>query len=81
MTKTTIYLPEDLQHDLEALAKQENRTKADLIREALRTYVQQKPRRLPKSIGMGQDGSLGASEIDSWIKENWIKDLGLDNAG
>lgn len=79
MTKTTIYLPEDLQHQLEALAKQEKRSKAEVIREALQSYVEKKPRRLPKSLGIGQDGTLAAEDIDSWLKENWIKDLEHDN--
>jgi hypothetical protein len=79
MTKTTIYLPEELQYQLEALAKQEKRSKAELIREALLNYIAQKPRRLPKSLGMGQDGTLAAEDIDGWLKENWIKDLEHDN--
>ena len=53
MQETTIYLPEDLRHDIEMLAKQEKRSKADFIRHALRAYVDQKPRRFPKSIGIG----------------------------
>jgi hypothetical protein len=80
MIKTTIYLPADLQHQLEALAKQEKRSKADLIREALQNYIQTKPRRLPKSLGIGQDGTLAAEDIDNWLKENWIKHLEHDNS-
>ena len=80
MHKTTIYLPEDLRHDIEVLAKQEKRSKADFIRNALKTYVDQRPRRLPKSIGMGQDGALPGDQIDDWLKKNWAKDLNVDNA-
>ena len=35
MKQTTVYLPEELKHDLKMTAKRENRTEASIIREAL----------------------------------------------
>jgi hypothetical protein len=35
MTKTTIYLPDDLKHQVKQAAKRENRSEAEIIREAI----------------------------------------------
>jgi Arc/MetJ-type ribon-helix-helix transcriptional regulator len=37
--KTTIYLPDELKHDIERVAQRERRREADVIREALQTAM------------------------------------------
>lgn len=37
--KTTIYLPDELKHDIERVAQHERRPEADVIREALQTAM------------------------------------------
>jgi hypothetical protein len=45
MRKTTVYLPEGLKVQLEALARREGRSEADLIREAIdRLTAERRPR-------------------------------------
>jgi hypothetical protein len=39
MVKTTVYLPEDLKASLERVAAEQNRSEAELIREAIRVLV------------------------------------------
>jgi len=51
MEKTTLYLPTELQASLRALARRTGRSQANLIREALETYVAGQERPRPKSIG------------------------------
>lgn len=71
MEKTTLYLPEELQASLRALAKQRKRPQAELIREALAEYVGRQERPLPKSIGMVADGTVPAREARAWIHHEW----------
>lgn len=52
--------------ELARLAKRKERSKADVIREALDHYVarEAKPRRLPRSVGMGHSGRPDLAEHD-----------------
>ena len=45
MKQTTVYLPEELKHDLKMAAKQENRTEASIIREALEEALARREKR------------------------------------
>lgn len=72
MRKTTLYLPDELKIDIETLSKEEKRSEAEIMRDALRNYVDQRLQyRLPRSIGMISDGSFDPAEIDQYLKENW----------
>ncbi|MDQ3397964.1 MAG: ribbon-helix-helix domain-containing protein [Deinococcota bacterium] len=64
MKRTTVYLEEGMDLDLACLAKQQERSKAELIREALEQYLktQEKPRRLPRSVGIGRSGMPDLAE-------------------
>ena len=42
MKKTTIYLPDDLKKKVEAMAKQEKKSEADVIREAVSSVIEAK---------------------------------------
>ena len=46
--RTTIYLPDDLKAKLEATARAEGRTEADVIREALADALKQRMSRRPR---------------------------------
>lgn len=46
--RTTIYLPDDLKRRLEAVARDERRTEADVIREALEEALSRRPFRPPQ---------------------------------
>jgi hypothetical protein len=74
MEKTTLYLPEELQASLRALAKQRKRPQAELIREALTEYVGRQERPLPTSIGMVADWTIPAREARAWIQREWDKE-------
>lgn len=72
MKRTTVYLPEELDLDLARLARQQERPKAELIREALESFVRQqtKQRTLPPSVGMGRSGIPDLAErADEFLAE------------
>ena len=57
MRKTTVYLPDDLKAALERLAESEQRSEAEIIREALRSAVSDRGSPSPgiplTSVGLG----------------------------
>ena len=71
MNKTTLYLPEELQAALKAVARRTGRPQADLIREALETYLGQQVRPQPRSVGAGEDAELAARDSEAWLKARW----------
>ncbi|MDP8969008.1 MAG: ribbon-helix-helix domain-containing protein [Actinomycetota bacterium] len=72
MEKTTLYLPADLQRSLRDLAKRTGRSQADLIREALGTFLMGQSRLRPRSIGIVRDqGGPPAAEAKQWVRRQW----------
>jgi metal-responsive CopG/Arc/MetJ family transcriptional regulator len=71
MHKTTIYLPDDLRHALDAAARETGQSQADLIRRALRAHLGDRPQALPASIGRYRGGAFRASEDESRLEEAW----------
>ena len=69
--KTTLYLSPELQRALRDAAGRTGRSQADLIREALRTYLGTQPRPVPTSLGLGHDPSLAGRDADAWLEERW----------
>jgi len=69
--KTTLYLPEELQRELREAARREGRPQAELVREALRAYLRDRPRPQPRSIGMLEDPTLRAEDAKRWVRERW----------
>ncbi len=65
---TTLSLPPKMAVEAEKIAKEENRTKSELFREALRLYIEQ--RRWQKIRGWGEN-----SAKEKNIKEKDIDDL------
>ncbi|MBX3071589.1 MAG: hypothetical protein KF883_13880 [Thermomicrobiales bacterium] len=76
MEKTTLYLPTSLKSEIRILAQQSQRSEAEMIEEALITFVEQsRPTRpLPKSLGMASDGTIDAAEYEAWLDEHWKPD-------
>jgi len=78
MKKTTVYLPDELDAWLEQLARTKGTSKAELIREALRRYVETsgRLRALPPSVGsVKEDLGLPSDEVKRWLREHWAHDL------
>jgi hypothetical protein len=61
--KTTVYLDADDYRRLKALARERNRTAAELVREAVAEYARRHaPARRPRSLGAGRSGRRNLSE-------------------
>ena len=61
--KTTVYLDEADYERLKDIARAEHRAPAELVREAVAEYAERKrPRRKPKSVGIGHSGRGDVSE-------------------
>jgi hypothetical protein len=66
MRKTTVYLPDDLKAALEPLAESEQRSEAEIIREALGSAVSDRGSPIPRipltSVGLGDPTIAERSE-------------------
>jgi predicted transcriptional regulator len=73
MEKTTVYLDATLHRQIRELAQRYGRPQAEVIREALERYVQAQERPMPRSIGSGADGTIGARESEAWLRAEWAQ--------
>ena len=71
MEKTTLYLPADLRGLLKEAARRTGRPEAVIVREALRSYLQQQGRPSPRSLGLGENVELSGRESEAWLKAHW----------
>ena len=71
MDKTTVYLSEDIRIQLEYAARRENRSQAEVIREALSVYLSERPAVGFGSIGAGSDAQVTGASSERWLKQNW----------
>ena len=71
MHKTTIYIPDDLRRALDAAARETGQSQADLIRRAVRAYLDEHPQALPASIGRHRGGTFRASDDESRLEHGW----------
>lgn len=71
MQKTTLYLPIGLRRRLRDQARFTGRPQAELVREALDRYLDQRRPPLPTSIGAGDDPALDAREAKGWVHQRW----------
>ena len=71
--KTTLYLPVDLQRALKDQARRSGRPQAELVREALRSYLDAAATPQPASIGLGEDDGLTARESKDWLAGEWSR--------
>ena len=73
MDKTTIYLPPELRRALADHARRERRPQAEIIREAIATYVGAAPRPKMTFVGAGEDSHLGGASSESYLRERFGK--------
>lgn len=73
MEKTTVYIPIDLQAALKDLARRTGRSQAQLIREALATFLPGQQRPWPRSIGAASDGTQAARDSKAWVRKQWSR--------
>lgn len=71
--RTTLYLPTDLQVSLRGLSRRTGRPQAELVREALASYVASRERPWPTAIGSAADGGVGARDSGAWIRQEWSR--------
>ena len=74
MTKTTLYLPLELQRALRDEAKRSGASQAELVREAMSRFLGDRARPAPASIGIASDGTLAGRDSEDWLRENWHRD-------
>ena len=71
MQKTTVYLTDEIHRSLKNFARRTGRSEAELVREALSSFLAQQSRPQPRSIGATADGRLAARDSEDWLKANW----------
>ncbi len=71
MEKTTLYLTSDLQKRLREVSRRTGRPQADLVREAVATYLAELAPPKPASIGLGADAELHSDDTEEWLKAQW----------
>ncbi len=72
MQKTTVYLPDDIRRGLDGAARETGRSQAELIRDALRTYLGERPAPWPQSIGRHRSsGGFAARDDEEILAERW----------
>jgi len=75
MRKTTIYFPDALKLEIEAVSRMERRPEAEIIREAVSAYLEERRnRRWPRSFGFAADKELDPLDIDAYLADNWKPD-------
>ena len=74
MVAKVIELPDELQRRIEELSRQTGRDEADLVRDAIETYVNLNDVPQPTSDGTIDDPDLAARDLDDWLAANWRPD-------
>lgn len=74
MTKTTVYLPDDLKQALERLAAETGRSEADLIREAVGTLTAAAARPRPRGGIISGGGDRLSERVDEVLAEGFGRD-------
>ena len=73
MVDTTLVIPKDLKTEIEEVSRREHRTEVDVLRDALRQYIEQQPAsRLPRSIEASADDALHPAKDEEYVKANWM---------
>jgi predicted transcriptional regulator len=70
MTKTTVYLPEDLRASLRRLSEEQGRSEAEIIRDAIRTAVEKRASARPQVplIDRGLGDPTFAERVDELLE-------------
>ena len=69
--KTTLYLPAGLHHALKEHSRRSGRAQAELVREALQTYLAGAAWPQPGSIGAGAAAGVSARASEEWLTREW----------
>jgi len=72
--RTTVYFPSDLRSKVAALARQSGRSQAEILRDAVRAYVDRAARPRPRSLGLGDNPDISGADAESWLREYWRPD-------
>lgn len=75
MKRTTIFLAESLERDLQALARRQGRPVASVVREALDGYVNREVRRKGSRLRFAAVGASGRSDTAERSEELLFRDL------
>jgi Ribbon-helix-helix protein, copG family len=78
MQKTTLYLPDELQRQLQEASRRMGRSQADLIREALASFLGSVEPPMPRSIGIADDPDLHGEDTEDWLRRNWRAKWGIE---
>ena len=75
MRKTTIYLPESTERRIRQASKRLGKSRAEITREALETYLDgaERTRGLPPSVGMGANPNVKAADYEARLAQRWPK--------
>jgi hypothetical protein len=73
MTKTTVYLPEDLKLEVTRIAQSEGTSEAEVIREAIRRLADSRPRPRPRG-GLFSSGDPIGDRVDELLAEGFGED-------
>lgn len=71
MNKTTRYLTADLHAAIKALSGRTGRSQAEIIRLALRHYVERQGAPRFVSFGVIDEAPVQSDEIEEWLREHW----------
>lgn len=72
MDKTTLYLPAELHVAIREIARRMGRPQAEVMRDALQTFVQEHADRpMPRSIGIANDPELSGADAEDWYRTNF----------
>ena len=66
-----MYLTDEMQFALGEIARRSQRSKAEVIREAVAALIAGQKRPRPKSIGMIEDDDVQSTNVNDWLKTNW----------
>ena len=78
MKRTTIFIDEALERDLQLLADHQGRSKAAVVRSALERFVRHEKQRAELDLGFVGIGRSGRSDIAERHEEYLWQDLGED---
>ncbi len=71
MVSTTVDLPAELRWSLAAMARESGRDEAEIVREALERFLNDRPRPRPRSVGIVDDPDLDGVDTEDWLRANW----------
>ena len=81
MKRTTIFIDESLERDLQALAERQGRSRAAVVRLALERYVKREKQKAELELGFVGIGRSGRSDIAERHEEYLWQDLGEEEPG